>query len=180
MSSTHVGDSESAVFRLPTGKVSRDKLFRESDLRSLTLPVSFRAVYAGRKVQIVNTVGFRYNNRYRNLRQGELTFIPSTGTGYAYSTDAPHTDRSYWHIQAAWGNGAWNVSGTAMNLFRTGYDGTWTDTDTPLYSRRSLYYNGNYKRAVAISATYTYGYGKQIRRDDEVGRQAAAESAVME
>lgn len=95
-------------------------------------------------------------------------------------TGAKTTNRSYYTLQVGWANGPWNLSLHAANLFTSRYDGTWIDVNTPLYSYRDTRFNGNYKRAVALMVSYTFGYGKKIRRGDEVGRQQEAASAIME
>lgn len=49
----------------------------------------------------------------------------------------------------------------------------------PIYSVLTTTFNGNYRRALGLSATYTFGYGKKVSRGDEVGSQSDAGSAIM-
>ncbi len=59
------------------------------------------------------------------------------------------------------------------------YDGSWAELHTPIYSVLTTTFNGNYRRALGLSATYTFGYGKKVSRGDEVGSQSDAGSAIM-
>lgn len=95
-------------------------------------------------------------------------------------TGGKTTNRSYYTLQVGWASGPWNLSVHAANLFTSRYDGTWIDVNTPLYSYRDTRFNGNYRRAVALMVSYTFGYGKKISSRDEVGRQQGAASAIME
>lgn len=95
-------------------------------------------------------------------------------------TGAYTTERSYYHLAAGWSHKAWNVQAMALNFGRYGYDGSWSTLDSPLYSRRSVGYTANYRACFVISATYTFGYGKKLRRDDEVGAQSGGSSAIMQ
>lgn len=95
-------------------------------------------------------------------------------------TMAKTTNRSYYSLSFGWSKDAWNLSVNAMNMFTSRYDGTWSDISTPLYSSRSTIFNGNYRRSVMLSATYTFGYGKKIQRGDEVTRQSEAGSAILQ
>lgn len=95
VSTSHVGDTETSMFRLKEGEITRDKIFGGSDFKYLMLPLTFRAVYASKKVQIANTVGYKFNNRYKNVQEGALWFNDSRSEDFSYRTDAPHKDHSF-------------------------------------------------------------------------------------
>lgn len=89
------------------------------------------------------------------------------------------TNRSSYSLQVGWANAAWNVRLTGSNIFRTRYDGGWSELNTPLYDRQVVSYNGNFRASLLLSATYTFGYGKQVKRNNEVGAQSATTSAIL-
>jgi hypothetical protein len=67
-----------------------------------------------------------------------------------------------------------------MNFARYRYDNEWSDIASPVYDSHSVTINGNYHASVMLSATFTFGYGKQIQRGNEVDRQGSAASAIMQ
>lgn len=90
------------------------------------------------------------------------------------------TNRSNYSLQVGWANADWNLRLTGNNIFRTRYDGGWSVLTTPLYNRQVVSYNGNYRASLSLSATYTFGYGKQVKRNNEVGAQYGTSSAILE
>ncbi len=123
------------------------------------------SVYAQYYMGNFNFSGY-YATRDHDLSQGSGTFS---------------TTRSFYNLQAGWGNGTWNVSLMAMNFFRFGKRrDTWTETHTPLYDTRTVIYNGNHNAGLCVSVTYTVGYGRKVSRGDEVGSMSGAGSAIMQ
>ncbi len=96
------------------------------------------------------------------------------------TTGAYLSDRSSYSFQLGWANEEWNVRLTANNFFRTRYDSGWSVLDTQLYSNTYVAYNSNRRASLAISATYTFGYGKKIKHGNEIGAQTGSSSAIME
>jgi hypothetical protein len=89
------------------------------------------------------------------------------------------TSKSMYQLQAGWSKGNWNLQVAARCFGRYGYANQWSDIATPLYDRRIVTYNANYRAGYTISATYTFGYGKKVNRGDEVGAQSEVNSAIM-
>lgn len=105
-----------------------------------------------------------YTTRYHNLYEKTGVYL---------------TNRSSYYLQAGWSKNSWNLSVSVHNPFRSRYDGSWAELHTPIYSVLTTTFNGNYRRALGLSATYTFGYGKKVSRGDEVGSQSDAGSAIM-
>lgn len=89
VNTTHVGSSETQVFRLPSGEITRDQRFLEAKFRYIDIPVSFRASYVKENIQIVNTLGFDYFDKLRAGSSGELVFTPRVAGDVRYSRDNP-------------------------------------------------------------------------------------------
>lgn len=49
-----------------------------------------------------------------------------------------------------------------------------------IYAEYQTYYNPSAHSSINISASYTIGYGRKVRRGDEVRGHAAAPSAILE
>jgi len=86
---------------------------------------------------------------------------------------------SYYTLQIGWAREAWNVSFSAKNFLRSDYNSQWSDLSSPFYTKHTSFYLPSYHSALNLTATYTFGYGKKIRRGNEVNAQWGAESAIM-
>ncbi len=90
------------------------------------------------------------------------------------------TYRSFYSISAGWGNNNWNFNLSLYNFARSSYNYGHIEFLTPLLTEKDYVFNGNYRRAVYLSATYTFGYGKKIQRRDEIGAQGTSSSAILQ
>ena len=88
-------------------------------------------------------------------------------------------ERSNYGISIGWGNGIWTLNLDARNIFNRGWLSSTWDRSTPLYSEHQRYYNAALHPNLTLSATYTIGYGKRIRRTNEIGEFGGTQSAIM-
>lgn len=87
--------------------------------------------------------------------------------------------RNFHMFSIGWGNGTWNVSLAAKNIFNKGWRFETWEKRTPLYSEYQQFYAPSSHASVNLSVTYTIGYGKKIQRGNEVGGQDSAPSAIV-
>ncbi|MDE6263930.1 MAG: TonB-dependent receptor family protein [Paramuribaculum sp.] len=90
-----------------------------------------------------------------------------------------YRNRSYYQVEAGWGNADWNIRLTAANLFRGDWLAGTQTLESPLYSETMRQGGTYYHRRINLSVTYTFGYGKKVKRSNEVGEQSAAPSAIL-
>lgn len=83
-------------------------------------------------------------------------------------------------IEGGWGNGTWVVSLSARNIFNTGWKSSTWERPTPLYSEWQNVYDPSSHANLRLSVTYTIGYGKKVRRGNEVGAQESGSSAILQ
>ena len=94
--------------------------------------------------------------------------------------DITHSQgRDYYSAQAGWSNGKWNVSASAINIFRTNWldqtswlNSQWFDQTTKTYSASSHQF-------VSLNVSYTFSFGKKIRQGDELQDSGSSSSAIM-
>lgn len=91
-----------------------------------------------------------------------------------------NTNRSFYNIQVGWSKKAWNISLVAMNFFRHKESSYSTVYKSPLYSYSNIGYDGNYNAAVGLTVVYTVGYGKPIKRGNEIQGLGGAGSAIVQ
>lgn len=82
-------------------------------------------------------------------------------------------------MDAGWGNADWNIRLTAANLFRGDWLAGTQTLESPLYSETMRQGGTYYHRRINLSVTYTFGYGRKVKRSNEVGEQSAAPSAIL-
>lgn len=87
--------------------------------------------------------------------------------------------RNEYKIAVGWGNGAFNLRVTASNIFSKGWRRFTREFRSPYYSENRVTYASTYHPSVTFSAVYTFGYGKKVKRGNEVGEQEGAASAIM-
>lgn len=88
------GTSEYSIFRLPLGEINRNQEWLSSELKNTKVPLSIRASYVTKNIQIVNTVGFSINNQFEDSQQGQLSFEPSNNVAYKYENESPQINRA--------------------------------------------------------------------------------------
>lgn len=122
------------------------------------------SIYAG-----YYTGKFNFSAYYRTRLKVLSSYLPEEGV-----------TRSYYSISAGWANSDWSVSVSLQNFARNKFNYGWSCSTTPLFSNRTYGFNGNYRRAVSITLTYTFGYGKKVNRGNEVGSQGTSSSAILQ
>lgn len=96
-----------------------------------------------------------------------------------YSSNTICRNREYYYISAGWSNSSWNVSLMCANLLNRGGVDYVRNQKTSLYSRTETQYGEIFHPKISLSVVYTIGYGKKIKRENEVGEKAGATSAII-
>ena len=96
-------------------------------------------------------------------------------------TGSPTTYRSrdFYSLSAGWSNSDWNISLTAYNIFNSNWSTSDRYIQSPLYAEHRTNYGTNSHARLNLSVTYTFGYGKKVKRGNEVGEQSGVSSAIM-
>lgn len=90
-----------------------------------------------------------------------------------------YKDRDFYQILAGWSHSNWNIRISGMNLFRKDWLCATNLLSTSLYSETQLVEGNNFHQRLNLSVTYTFGYGRKVKRGNEVGEQSGAASAIM-
>lgn len=87
--------------------------------------------------------------------------------------------KDYYSLKLGWSNGKWNVSASAINIFRRNWlnqtawiNSRWYDATTKSYSAASHQF-------INITASYTFNFGKKIKHGDELQNSGGSSSAIM-
>lgn len=87
--------------------------------------------------------------------------------------------RNFHSVSAGWSNGTWNVSVRASNFFNRGWVASTLDFSSDVYSEHKTTFGTSAHARIRLAATYTFDYGKKIKRSGEIGEQSGAASAIL-
>ena len=89
------------------------------------------------------------------------------------------TGHPSYNFRLGWRNSKWNISVSAINIFRR----DWIDQTSRLTSRYfdqySIRYSAGSHQNVKLTVNYIFGFGKKIRRGNEVQAVTSSGSAIM-
>jgi hypothetical protein len=106
-------------------------------------------------------------------------YYSSPGVGFFTTTGAKYKGHDYYNVAFGWANNNWNIRVVANNFFNKRFSTTTREYSTPLYSEKLIEHTSSYRPCIRVGLIYTFGYGKKVRRDNEIGAQEGAGSAIL-
>ena len=82
-------------------------------------------------------------------------------------------------LQAGWSNENWNIRLTAQNLQRWNWRASYSTMNSDSYSINKWASNATAHAFIQLSATYTFGFGKKVRHDNEPVVSGSASSGIL-
>lgn len=87
--------------------------------------------------------------------------------------------KELYNVSVGWGNPVWNVSVLVSNPFTWNWVSSYNKMVTSHFDRYQTAYGVDRHCYVKLGITYVFGFGKQIKRGDDVSRQDGAASAIL-
>lgn len=87
--------------------------------------------------------------------------------------------RTQYQMKIGWSNGSWNFSAAAVNIFRRNWIAETSMLQSKWFDQYTTEYGALRHQFISLTASYTFGFGKKIRRGDEVQTMGAGSSAIM-
>lgn len=87
--------------------------------------------------------------------------------------------KSAYQMKIGWSNSAWNLTATAVNIFRCNWVEKTSRLTSQWFDQYTTEYGAGSHQFVSLTASYTFGFGKKVRRGDEVQTMGAGSSAIM-
>lgn len=87
--------------------------------------------------------------------------------------------KSAYQMKIGWSDGAWNLTATAVNIFRRNWVEETSRLTSQWFDQYTTEYGAGSHQFVSLTASYTFGFGKKVRRGDEVQTMGAGSSAIM-
>lgn len=114
-------------------------------------------------------IGNFYINASYSTRQKDFDY---------YTNETVTYPQSYF-LSAGWGNGAWNIRLSLNNIFRTDWKWGTSEINTANYYEKTESYGQAGHGSISLNVAYTFGYGKQVRRNNEIGAVDLSRSAIL-
>jgi len=100
-------------------------------------------------------------------------------TSLNYESGEKERTPSRYQIQIGWSDGEWQASATAYNFMRSSWEISEQTLSGRYYQSNCRLYGTNQHMRFQFSITYTFGYGKKVKRGNEVGGADVSGSAIL-
>lgn len=98
-----------------------------------------------------------------------------------YSMDATSSKgKSSYQFRFGWRSGNWNIRVTAVDIFRRDWVSGTSKLESKYFEQYNTLIDSSRHQFISLSATYTIGFGKKIRRGDEIDPASEVSSAIMQ
>lgn len=108
-----------------------------------------------------------------------LTYVSTVGSWDGMMNGLWQRDKDKYYLRAGWSKSNWNISALIMNIGRWNWRNVNRVMNSKYYSTDETLINGNSHAFVKISATYTFGFGKKVGRDNEPQISGSASSGIL-
>lgn len=148
---------------------------------SLTLRGTVKAAtYAGHSVNHVHATRVSYNFQasysFKNIYILLNYLSESRQFAATFNLWTPH----FYGIRVGWTSGDLNLSCALRNIFTSSTTASKSTTDTPGYFSMVEAFSPTYRRAVELSLSYSFSYGKKVSHDSEDFNSGGVGSALLE
>lgn len=148
-------------------------------------------VFSGRIGHLLNHNGIPYNinHSYIDWYARARYYLGNWNFTFTYSSDNACADgcmnglwvygKSDWYITVGWSNSHWNIRGDISNFTRWNYKNDHFVMRSKYYDLDKILLGGKSRAFVQLAATYTFGFGKKVKRDDEPSVSGSASSGIL-
>lgn len=149
-------------------------------------------VFSEQVAQLLNHNGTPYNvnhssiNWYARVRyylkdwNFTLTYISDNASADGMMNGIWQKSKNDWYITVGWSNSNWNVRADLIDFSRWNWKSATQEMHSKYYDTFQQFYDGQSHALIQLSATYTFGFGKKVQRDDEPGVSGSASSGILQ
>ena len=149
-------------------------------------------VFSGQVGQLLNHNGTPYNvnhssiNWYARVRyylkdwNFTLTYISDNASADGCMNGIWQKSKSDWYITVGWSNSNWNVRADLIDFSRWNWKSSIQEMHSKYYDTFQQFYDGQSHALIQLSATYTFGFGRKVQRDNEPGVSGSASSGILQ
>lgn len=108
------------------------------------------------------------------------TYISDNGSADGCMNGIWNYGKSDWYITIGWSNSDWNVRADFIDFSRWNWRSAKQVMRSKYYDTTEIMLNGQSHALIQVSATYTFGFGKKVSRDNEPGVSGTASSGILQ
>lgn len=108
-----------------------------------------------------------------------MAYISPIGTWGGVMNGIWLRDKDDYYLQVGWSKSNLNISALVLDIGRWNWRSTRREMNSEFYSTDETLINGNSHALVKITATYTFGFGKKVGRDNEPQISGSAASGIL-
>lgn len=108
------------------------------------------------------------------------TYISDNGSADGCMNGIWNYGKSDWYITIGWSNSDWNVRADFIDFSRWNWRSAKQVMRSKYYDTTEIMLNGQSHALIQLSATYTFGFGKKVSRDNEPGVSGTASSGILQ
>lgn len=176
------------TIKQPMGSYAQGKYGITGTLRFLDR----KLIFTGQVGQVLNHNGKPYGvNRsyidwYARVRyylgnwNFTTTYISDNGSADGCMNGIWNYGKSDWYITIGWSNSDWNVRADFIDFTRWNWRSAKQVMRSKYYDTTEIMLNGQSHALIQLSATYTFGFGKKVSRDNEPGVSSSASSGILQ
>lgn len=176
------------TIKQPMGSYAQGKYGINGTLRFLDRKLMF----TGQVGQVLNHngkpygVNHSYIDWYARIRyylgnwNFTATYISDNGSADGCMNGIWNYGKSDWYITVSWSNSDWNVRADFINFTRWNWRSARQVMHSRYYDTTEIMLNGQSHALIQLSATYTFGFGKKVSRDNEPGVSGSASSGILQ
>lgn len=176
------------TMKQPAGSFAMGKYGVTGTLRFLDR----KLVFTGQIAQILNHNGAPYGvnhsyidwyarvRYYLNDWNFTLTYISDNASPDGSMNGIWHKGKSDWYVTVGWSNADWNVRGDLINFTRWNWRSGLQEMRSRYYDTTQQFYDGQSHALIQLAVTYTFGFGKKVKRDNEPGVSGSAASGILQ
>ncbi len=176
------------TIKQPLGSYAQGEYGVSGTLRFLKRTLMF----SGQVAQRLNHNGAPYNvnhssiywyarvRYYLNDWNFTLTYISDNASPDGKINGIWQKSKSDWYLTIGWSNSNWNVRADLINFSRWNWKSYTQEMHSKYYDTFQQFYDGQSHALIQLSATYTFGFGKKVQRDNEPGVSGSASSGILQ
>lgn len=82
-------------------------------------------------------------------------------------------------LTLGWANNDWNIRVNLKNMFESTWIEGSSEFESPYFTAINSQYGINRHRQISFSASYTFGYGRKVGRNNEIGEGTGSMNSIM-
>ena len=108
-----------------------------------------------------------------------ITYVSPIGTWDGMMNGIWQRDNDNYYLNVGWSDSNWRFSAMIRNIARWNWKSSQRIMNSEFYSTDETLINGSYHATIKFTVTYTFGFGKKVKRDNEPQASGSASSGIL-